>query len=217
MYNIFGDSMRLKNVKGAKERINASNYTIKDSKEHKGKYFEIFKNEAPIHVEIGTGKGDFLIAMAIKNPNINFIGIEKYDSVLVRAVEKVDLLDLKNIYFMREDAFEIDDIFDHEIDEIYLNFSDPWPKERHAKRRLTSPIFLKKYEQIFKDRKIIQMKTDNRYLFEYSLTSLTNNNYKIEKISLDLHNDDDDNIETEYEKKFVKMGKIIYKAIFIKD
>ena len=210
--------MRLKNIKGAKERIESSKYLIKNPTSLKGNCKKIFSNNHPIHLEIGTGKGDFLIKMASRDPNINFIGIERYDSVLVRAIEKVDELELPNIFFIREDAFNVDEIFDHEIDKIYLNFSDPWPKERHAKRRLTSPIFLEKYDSIFKKSKIIQMKTDNRKLFEYSLISLSNNGYKITEVNLDLYDDMvPDNAATEYETKFVKMGKIIYRGVFNKD
>ena len=209
--------MRLKNVKGAKERIAISKYIIKSPTELKGKYKTLFNNDNPIHLEIGTGKGDFLIGMASQNPDINFIGIEKYDSVLVRAIEKIDELKLSNIFFIREDAMIVDDFFDHEIEKIYLNFSDPWPKERHAKRRLTSPIFLKKYDNIFKNDKIIQMKTDNRKLFEYSLISLNEFGYKIAEINLNLYDDMiENNVPTEYESKFVKEGKIIYRSVFIK-
>jgi len=209
--------MRLKNVKGAKERINISNYIINNPLELKGKYKTLFNNNHPIHLEIGTGKGDFLITMAEQNSDINFIGIEKYDSVLVRAIEKIDLKKLNNIFFIREDAEKIDQIFDKEIEKMYLNFSDPWPKERHAKRRLTSPVFLKKYENIFKDEKIIQMKTDNRHLFEYSLISLSENDYKINEINLDLYAENlTNNVPTEYETKFSSIGKTIYRAVFIK-
>lgn len=207
--------MRLKNVKGAKERIEISKYLIKNPFELIGKYQQLFRNNNPIHLEIGTGKGDFLIEMALRNPNINFIGIEKYDSVLVRAIEKCDKLDINNIYFIREDAMEVEKMFKHEITKIYLNFSDPWPKERHAKRRLTSPVFLKKYDAIFKEDKFIQMKTDNRHLFEYSLMSLVQYGYKIDELSLDLYEEDlTDNVPTEYETKFVNLGKKIYRGVF---
>lgn len=209
--------MRLKNVKGAKERINISPYFVKDPFLVTS-YSDIFGNKNPIHLEIGTGKGDFLIEMAQRNPSINFIGIEKYDSVLVRAIEKCDQTKLNNILFIREDAMEIEKIFTSEIEKIYLNFSDPWPKERHAKRRLTSPIFLKKYDQIFKENKIIQMKTDNRLLFEYSVISLVENGYKITELSLDLYDTElKDNVPTEYEIKFVNMGKKIYRGVFVKN
>ena len=209
--------MRLRNVTGAKDRINISDYSIKEPYKLKGHYDELFKNGNPIHLEIGTGKCDFLIAMAEKYPNINFIGIEKYDSVLVRAIEKIDAKKLSNIYFMREDALNIENIFEKEISKIYLNFSDPWPKERHAKRRLTSANLLSKYDSIFKNEKIIQMKTDNRHLFEYSLVSMSDYGYKIAEISLNLYEDDiKDNIPTEYETKFVNQGKNIYRAVFVK-
>ena len=210
--------MRLKNVKGAKEKIAASDYIIKKPESLKGKYESLFGNNHPIHLEIGTGKGDFLIEMAKKYPNINFIGIEKYDSVLVRAIEKVEKLKISNIFFIREDALIVDQIFDHEIEKLYLNFSDPWPKERHAKRRLTSPIFLKKYDSIFHNKKEIQMKTDNRKLFEYSLISLNENGYKIVEINLNLYEDSvENNVPTEYETKFVKLGKTIYRGYFEKN
>ena len=210
--------MRLKNIKGAKEKIGLSSYIIKEPFSLKGNYKSLFHNENPIHLEIGTGKGDFLIGMAERYPDINFIGIEKYDSVLLRAIEKVNMKELNNIYFIREDAENVDQMFEREIDEIYLNFSDPWPKERHAKRRLTSPNLLKKYENVFKNSKVIQMKTDNRHLFEYSLVSFSENGYKIEKVSLDLHAENlKDNVETEYESKFVKAGKVIYFGLFTKN
>ena len=152
----------------------------------------------------------FIIANAKRYPNINFIGVEKYDSVLVRAIEKIDE-DLPNLKLLRLDANTIDTVFNKNIDLIYLNFSDPWPKKRHALIRLTSPIFLEKYDKIFKKDAHIIMKTDNRKLFEYSLKSLTDYGYKIEDISLDLHNDEyPDNIMTEYEQRFVSLNKNIY-------
>lgn len=202
--------MRLRNVKGANEIINKSELVIDNYKEYKSKFKTIFKNNNPIHLEIGTGKGNFIINMAKTYPDINFIGIEKYDSVLVRALEKIDYLD--NLRFIRMDATYIEDIFLKEIDTIYLNFSDPWPKERHRHRRLTDSYFLKRYDSLFKDKKHIIMKTDNRKLFEYSIIELTNYGYKIDNISLDLHNDDiKDNVETEYEHKFSSKGFPIYK------
>lgn len=202
--------MRLRNVKGANEIINKSELVIDNYKEYKSKFKTIFKNNNPIHLEIGTGKGNFIINMAKTYPDINFIGIEKYDSVLVRALEKIDYLD--NLRFIRMDATYIEDIFQKEIDTIYLNFSDPWPKERHRHRRLTDSYFLKRYDNLFKDKKHIIMKTDNRKLFEYSIIEFTNYDYKIENISLDLHKDDiKDNIETEYEQKFSSKGFPIYK------
>jgi tRNA (guanine-N7-)-methyltransferase len=211
MYNLIGEKMRLRNVKGAKEEIEKSKYIIKDSKQYKGSFNKLFNNNNELHIEIGMGKGDFIINMALKYPNINFIGIEKYDSVIVRALQKLEEKEIKNLKLIRMDALEINEVFEKEIECIYLNFSDPWPKERHEKRRLTSDTFLKKYDDILKTKKII-MKTDNRKLFEYSVKSITNYGYIIDEISLDLHNDDiKDNVETEYEKKFVSLGNVIYR------
>ena len=203
--------MRLRNVKGATEIIEKSLYVIKNYEECKTKYNLVFGNNNPIHIEIGMGKGDFIINMAKKYPNINFIGIEKFDSVLVRAIEKIED-DIPNLRFIRMDATDIDSVFYNEIDTLYLNFSDPWPKNRHEHRRLTSEKFLKRYDNLFiKDKKII-MKTDNRKLFEFSIISFTNYNYKIEELSLDMYNDDiKENVQTEYEKKFHEKGFPIYK------
>ena len=193
--------MRLRNVVGAKDIINANIYINRGIDELPNK---------KTYLEIGMGKGDFIIANAKRYPNINFIGVEKYDSVLVRAIEKIDE-DLPNLKLLRLDANTIDTVFNKNIDLIYLNFSDPWPKKRHALRRLTSPIFLEKYDKIFKKDAHIIMKTDNRKLFEYSLKSLTDYGYKIEDISLDLHNDQyPDNIMPEYEQRFVSLNKNIY-------
>ncbi len=203
--------MRLRNVKGAKEIIESSNYVVLDYKEYRGNYNKLFKNNNPIYVEIGMGKGKFIIDNAIKYPNINFIGIEKYDSVVVRAIQKLEDKDIPNLKIIRMDALEITDVFDKEVSRIYLNFSDPWPKDRHEHRRLSSDIFLKKYDLIFKDNKNIVMKTDNRNLFEYSVKSFVNYGYKINDISLDLHQANyPDNIMTEYEEKFVSKGSPIY-------
>lgn len=201
--------MRLRYVKGSEEKIEKSPYTILDYKNYKGKVNKIFKNKNNIlEIEIGMGKGDFIINKAKQNKNINFIGIEKYTSVLVRAVEKLEKESLDNLRILNIDANDIDEIFDKEVNLIYLNFSDPWPKEKHAKRRLTHINFLKKYDKIFKSNKHIIMKTDNRHLFEYSLISFINYGYKIINISLDLHKDEIFNIETEYENKFSKLGPI---------
>lgn len=197
--------MRLRNVKNANLIIVNSDYVIKDEKKYIGKYKDIFKNNNKINIEIGMGKGDFIIGMARKYPDINFIGIEKYESVIVRAVEKLEGVSLPNLKLIRMDALEIDEVFDREIDTIYLNFSDPWPKTRHEKRRLTSDIFLSKYDKIFiGDSKIIQ-KTDNIGLFAYSIENLSKNGYIFNKVSLNLDNEDIDNVETEYEKKFKSM------------
>ncbi|MBR3199114.1 MAG: tRNA (guanosine(46)-N7)-methyltransferase TrmB [Bacilli bacterium] len=202
--------MRLKNVKGAKEIIDSSPYIIKNPKEYKGKYKQLFKNNNDIHIEIGMGKGDFIIEMAKKHPDINFIGLEMFDSVIVRAVQKLKEIELPNLKLIRFDATTINEIFSKEIKTIYLNFSDPWPKNRHEHRRLSSTRFLERYDSIFKDKKHIVQKTDNRKLFEFSLMEYTNYGYKIKEISLNLHEDDYENVETEYEKKFIKLGYPIY-------
>lgn len=214
-----GDKVRLKKVKGAKDKIEASNYIIKNPKDYRGKWDTLFKIKQDIHIEIGMGKGNFIIENARRYPNINFIGIEKFDSVIVRAIEKLDLIEeLPNLKLIRMDALEISEVFDHEIQTIYLNFSDPWPKARHQNRRLTSPVFLEKYQSLFLDQKAIIMKTDNRHLFEYSVMSIANFGYKLEELSFDLYQDNvKDNIPTEYEERFANKGFNIYKLIATKD
>ena len=201
--------MRLRNVKGAHDIISNSKYLIEN-------YQNDFKNNNNIEIEIGMGKGDFIIGKAIQNPNINYIGIDAYASVLVSAIKKLENYDLPNLRIMNIDASKIDEYFNKNISKIYLNFSDPWPKKRHINRRLTSPIFLDKYKRIFKDNYIIEMKTDNKNLFQYSLVSLSQGGYMFNDISLDLYSNlNEDNIATEYEKKFVSMGLPIYKLYAI--
>lgn len=202
--------MRLKNIKGAKEYIEKSEYIINNPEKYKGNFKSLFKNNNEIHLEIGMGKGDFIIGMAKKYPNINFIGLEMFDSVILRAVQKLENIELPNLKLIRYDATDIEKIFDKEIDTIYLNFSDPWPKNRHEHRRLTSKRFLERYDKIFKENKHIIQKTDNRKLFEFSLISYVDYDYKIKNISLDLHKEEIDNIETEYERKFSTLGMPIY-------
>ena len=206
--------MRLRNVKNKEEILNNSKLLVLDYKKYKGNWNKLFNNKNKIYIEIGMGKGDFILGNALRYPDINFIGIEKYDSVIARAIEKIEGNDNipNNLRLIRMDAKDIMETFDKEIDRIYLNFSDPWPKKRHSERRLTSNTFLNKYDNIFKKDKEIIMKTDNTCLFEYSLETLSQNNYILEKVSLDLHNSDIvDNIFTEYEKKFTKKGvKINY-------
>lgn len=198
--------MRLKNIKGASEKILLGKYFINNPSDYKGRWNELFKNNNPIYIEIGMGKGNFIIKNAVNYPNINYIGIEMYDSVILRAVEKTNELELNNLYLIRMDARLIEDIFDKEIDLIYLNFSDPWPKDRHAKRRLTSPRFLEKYSNIFKSKNKIIMKTDNIDLFNYSVESLKDYGYTIDYLTNDLHKDKDNIITTEYEDKFINKG-----------
>lgn len=202
--------MRLRHVKNADIVINDCAYVIDDFKEYKGKWNTLFANNNPINIEIGMGKGDFIIGMALKYPNINFIGIEKFDSVLVRAIQKLNI-EIPNLRFIRMDASEIEDVFEKEIDTIYLNFSDPWPKKRHAFRRLTSTSFLKRYDNLFNDKCHIIQKTDNKDLFAFSIKSFNNYGYIINDLTLDLQNDAyPDNVETEYEKRFKNKGNPIY-------
>ncbi len=198
-------------MKNKKEIIENGKYTVLNPIEYKGKWEMVFNNDNPIYIEIGMGKGDFILENAIKYPNINFIGIEKFDSILALAIKKIDNYELLNLRLIRMDALNIDDVFDHEIDKVFLNFSDPWPKPRHAKRRLTSDVFLNLYESIFRGKPLIEMKTDNQSLFEYSLISFNINGYKIKEISLDLHHSmTENNIMTEYERKFSSLGNPIY-------
>lgn len=197
--------MRLKHIKDAETLIFNSEYVVKNPFENKGNWNKVFGNSNPINLEIGMGKGDFLISLAIDNPNINYIGIEKYASVILSTIKKLNDLKIDNLKIICVDAFKIEEIFLNEIDLLYLNFSDPWPKKRHAKRRLTSDVFLSKYENIFKLNKIIEMKTDNDDLFDYSLESFEKNGYKI----LDENRNIISKYKTEYEKKFLEKGKNI--------
>lgn len=201
--------MRLRNVKNKEEIMNNSDYLVKDSFEYKGKWSNFFGNNNPIYIEIGMGKGQFIINNAKLYPNINFIGIEKYDSVIAKSLQKIPE-GLDNLAIVRLDALEIDSVFCNEIDKIYLNFSDPWPKNRHHLRRLSSKVFLEKYDNIFKESCIIEMRTDNRELFQYSLVSFSTNGYVLKMVSLDLHTDMMPGVTTEYEDKFSNMGLPIY-------
>ena len=200
--------MRLRNLKNKEEIINNCDFIITDPFKYIGKWEDLFKNNNPIHIEIGMGMGKFIYENALNNPDINYIGIERYDNVIARAIKKLDKLD--NLILVRMDAREIDEVFKKEIDLIYLNFSDPWPKKRSINKRLTSPVFLEKYDKIFKNTNNIIMKTDNRDLFIYSIESLSNYGYKLSNISFDLHESSDNIITTEYEDKFVSIGKNIY-------
>lgn len=211
--------MRLRNVKGSREAIAESEFTVNDFKEYAGKWNEVFGNDNPIRIEIGMGKGKFITEMAVNNPDINYIGIEKYSSVLIRAIEKRRALDIDNLIFIRMDAVELEDAFSEgEVDRIYLNFSDPWPKDRHAKRRLTSRQFFARYDKILKSDGAVEFKTDNRPLFDFSLEEIELTNFKTDKYTFDLHSDTgadiyEGNITTEYEEKFVAKGNKICKLI----
>ena len=216
-FNFIGDIMRLKNVKGANEIIIKGTYYVDNPQNYKGNWNKYFNNANPIYIEIGMGKGDFIIENAKRYPNINFIGIEKYDSVIVRAIQKSNELDINNLKIVRIDAGKLEEIFDKEIDTIYLNFSDPWPKDRHVKRRLTSEVFLNIYDQIFKNAKRIIMKTDNIDLFNYSIETLINHGYEITYKTNNLDCLNEDNIMTEYETKFYNKGIKINKLIAVKE
>lgn len=210
--------MRLRNIKGAHDIIGKSSYLLSDYEKYKGNFKSIFENDNKIEIEIGMGKGDFIIEKARRNPDINFIGIEKYATVLVSAMKKLENVDLPNLRIINMDASFIDDVFLNEISKVYLNFSDPWPKKKHSDRRLTSKIFLGKYSKIFIGDCIIEMKTDNRNLFEYSLVSLSEYKYILKEVYLDLYKSDiEDNVQTEYERKFVSLGMPIYKLYAVQN
>lgn len=208
--------MRLRNVRGSKEKIAENDFVVHNPEEMKGKWKEVFGNDQPIHIEVGMGKGRFLIELAKQNPDINYIGIEKYSSVLVRAIEKRQEVELSNLYFIRMDAEDINEVFEKdEIDRIYLNFSDPWPKDRHAKRRLTSHQFLQRYDQFLKRDGVIIFKTDNKILFDFSLEEVPVAGWKIENYTFDLHHSEfnEGNVMTEYEEKFSSMGNPICRMV----
>lgn len=208
--------MRLRNVRGSREALAESDFTINEPDKMKGKWKEVFGNGNPIHLEIGTGKGRFITTLAAQNPEINYIGIEKYSSVLIRALQKQDELKLPNLIFLRMEAEEIEDIFEKgEIDKIYLNFSDPWPKDRHSKRRLTSRQFFARYDNILRQDGKVEFKTDNRTLFDFSLAEVEEADWKLDAVTYDLHNSpmNEGNIMTEYEIRFSEMGVPINKLI----
>lgn len=204
--------MRLRNVKNKEEILRNSKYLITDGEQYRGKWREVFKNNNPIYIEIGMGKGKFIIENALKYPDINFIGIEKYDSIVAKGLLKIPD-GINNLIILRMDALSIDKVFNREIDRIYLNFSDPWPKKRHAFRRLSSKVFLDKYDSIFNDHNEIYMRTDNRDLYIYSLESFSSEGYVLSNITFDLHKDCDNLITTEYEDKFSLMGMPIYAVV----
>ena len=209
--------MRLRNIAGSREVIAENPYVIQNPKERKGTWSDLFENKNPIHLEIGMGKGRFLMTLAEQNPDINYIGIEKYSSVLLRALQKMEITPLPNIRFIRMDAEEITEVFEkEEIDKIYLNFSDPWPKDRHAKRRLPSRQFLERYDEILKQDGVLEFKTDNKDLFTFAEEEGKETKWEIKAITYDLHHDpvlSEGNVMTEYEEKFSSKGNPIYKYI----
>lgn len=208
--------MRLRNIPGAEEAILNSEYCIKNPEEQKGHWQDCFDKVQPLHIEIGMGKGRFIMDMAALHPDINYIGIERYSSVLLRALQKMELNPLPNIKFICMDAADIAEVFaKDEVDRIYLNFSDPWPKDRHAKRRLTSHEFLARYEKILKKDGTLEFKTDNKDLFDYSLEEMKNaEGWELTAFTYDLHHDvvlSEGNVMTEYEEKFSSIGNPICK------
>lgn len=204
--------MRYNVIKNADKIIKNSNYVINNPYEHKNNWNKLFQNNNPICLELGMGRGSFIIEMAKRYPKINFIGIELYDSQMVNAVNKLQNSNLENIKLINCDAREIDKIFGKEIDTIYLTFSEPWPKKHDEKKRFTHESYLKLYDKIFKKNKHIILKTDNKGLFAYSLESLSQYWYSFERVSLDLHNDENkiENIMTDFEKQYFKEKRPIY-------
>lgn len=213
--------MRLRNVTGSREAIAASPFVVHDPFAQKGRWKEIFENERPIHIEIGMGKGRFLMDLAAVNPDINYVGIEKYSTVLLRAIQKMEENEHANVRFVRMEAEDICGVFGREeVSRIYLNFSDPWPKDRHAKRRLPSRQFLARYQEILVQDGRIEFKTDNMELFDFAVSEAAPAGWEIEAMTRDLHHDEEmlqGNIMTEYEEKFSSMGNPIYKYILKRD
>ena len=209
--------MRLRNVPGSMEAIAESPYVVHDPEKRPGTWRAYFRNDNPVHLEIGVGKGRFIAAMAELHPDINYVGIEKYSSVLIKALEKKEEKGLSNLVFIRGDAELVTLWFGKgEVSRIYLNFSDPWPKKRTARRRLPSREFLRRYDEILEQGGTIEFKTDNRDLFDFAVEEVPFSVFRIEQITYDLHNDFDmnaGNIMTEYEARFSAKGNPIFKYI----
>ena len=208
--------MRLRHITGAEQRIAESVHVVSDPETHRGRWPEVYGNDRPIYVEIGMGKGKFLMDLARQNPQFNYLGVEIYSSVLLKAVQKQEEERLGNVRFLCVDALKLAEILaPGEAAGIYLNFSDPWPKDRHAKRRLTSPRFLAVYDRILAPDGAIEFKTDNRGLFEYSLESIPAAGWEIIYSTFDLHRSGyaEGNVMTEYEEKFAAEGKPICKLV----
>ena len=202
--------MRLKRIKDADTLVLESPYVINGGQEYISKWKTLFNNDNDrLEIEIGMGKGDFIISKALENPNINYIGIEKYSSVLLMATKKLYNTEIPNLKLLWLDAEGINDVFSKEVDLIYLNFSDPWPKKRHSKRRLTHKKFLDKYALIVKGNIEIKQKTDNDDLFDFSKDSYLENGFQILEENKDYGNNEDNTCKTEYEKKFITIGKNI--------
>lgn len=208
--------MRLRNIKGSREEIAVNEFVVHEPEVLKGNWKSYFKNNNPIHIEIGMGKGRFICQLAKENPDINYIGIEKYSSVLLRAIEKRREMDINNLTFIRFDADYITDIFEKdEIDRVYLNFSDPWPKDRHAKRRLTSKEFFSRYDKFLVKEGEVIFKTDNSDLFAFSLEQVVEAGWILKNHTFDLHHSEfmEGNVMTEYEEKFSSKGNPIHRLV----
>lgn len=214
--------MRLRNIPRADEYIANHNKAIGEAilKSNKGKWSRVFANENPIYIEIGMGKGQFILTLAKQNPHINYVGIERYSSVLLRALEKYDTEEFQgvdNIRFICMDAREIEEVFGaEEVAKVYLNFSDPWPKARHASRRLPSKEFLARYKKVLSQSGVVEFKTDNRGLFEFALEEVEGAKWELLAHTFDLHHNEEmneGNVMTEYEAKFSAMGNPIHKLI----
>jgi len=208
--------MRLRNIKGSRETVAANDYVVQEPEKSKGQWSTLFGNNNPIHIEIGMGKGKFIMQLAAANPEVNYIGIEKFSSVLLRALEKRSEAELSNLYYLRYDAEYLNDIFDKdEISRIYLNFSDPWPKDRHARRRLTSREYFGRYDKCLKKEGEVIFKTDNRLLFDFSLEEVKSAGWELKGVTFDLHHSEyiEGNVMTEYEERFTAMGNPIHRLV----
>ncbi len=211
--------MRLRHIPGAEQRIEESVHVVREPELCRGRWAEVFGNGNPVYMEIGMGKGRFLMELAAANPEINYVGVERYSSVLLKAIQKQEELLLPNVRFLREDALELPQMFGPgEVKRIYLNFSDPWPKDRHAKRRLTSPRFMEVYSQILAEDGSVEFKTDNAELFAYSLESIPSAGWRVVMETHDLHHSRyaEGNVMTEYEEKFAAKGNPICKLIAVR-
>lgn len=208
-------TMRIRNKPWADDFLEENNHiVVQNSFDKKDNWSDVFENKQPIHLEIGSGKGQFIAGMGKQHSNLNFIGIERVKSVIVGALKKVKQAETKNVRLLNENAEDLRELFaTNEIDQIYLNFSDPWPKNRHEKRRLTYHTFLQQYKDILKPNGELVMKTDNQHLFEYSLVSFSQFGCVLEEVTLDLHQLEDPlNVKTEYEEKFSSNGQPIYRC-----